>query len=142
MYACTVCIRRDSLYWDRDLIGGLLWSKMLIFEVWISMKSSFDQVSTTSPRTVSFSSIFFMLDLDERSFHVFLISNLFIHYHFIQGWLLFIKGVTYVKPSYFHPLFLFNSESPCTWENQSSNQENIITHHLFTFCPRILLVIQ
>ena len=63
MYACTVCIRRDSLYWDRDLIGGLLWSKMLIFEVWISMKSSFDQVSTTSPGTVSFSSIFSCLIL-------------------------------------------------------------------------------
>ena len=81
------CNDMKQHYWDRDLIGGLLWSKMLIFEVWISMKSSFDQVSTTSPRTVSFSSIFFMLDLDERSFHIFLISNfrLFIHYHLFKG---------------------------------------------------------
>ena len=107
-------------------MGEYFLPKIKIFEVWIPMISSFDQLSTTRPITVSCSSIFFMLDLDERSFHIFLISNLFINYHLIQGWLLFIKGVTYVKSSYFHSLSVFNSESLCAWENQSRNKENII----------------
>ena len=129
-------------HWGWDLRGIVLSAEMLIFEVWISMKSSFDQISTTRPITVSFSSIPFMLDLDERSLHIFLISNLFCSLSFIQGWLLFIKGVTYVKSSYFHSLSVINSESLCTWEHQSSNKENIIIYHLLTFCPRVLLVIQ
>ena len=61
---------------------------------------------------------------------------------FIQGWLLFIKGVTYVKSLYFHSLYVFNSESLCTWENQSSDKEKIIIYYLFTFCSRVWLVIQ
>ena len=107
----------------------MAFTKMLIFEVWISRKSSFDQTPTTRPITVSFSSIFFMLDLDERSFHIFLISKFICSISFIQGWLLFIKGVTYVKPSYFRSLSVFNSESLCTRENQSSDKENITFIH-------------
>ena len=120
----------------------MTFTKMLIFSVWISMKSSFEQVSITRPITVSFSSIFFMLDLGERSFHIVLISNFIYSLSFIQGWLLFIKEVTYVKSLYFNSLSVFNSEPLCTWENQSSDKENIIIYYLFTFGPRVWLVIQ
>ena len=72
-------------HWWWDLSDTLTFVKMLIFEVWISMKSSFDQVSIIRPTTVSFSSIFFMFDLGERSLHVCFISNLFIHYHLFKG---------------------------------------------------------
>ena len=129
-------------HWWWDLSDTLTFVKMLIFEMWISMKSSFDQVSITRPTTVSFSSIFFMFDLGERSLHACFHFKFIYSLSFIQGWLLLIKGVTCVKSSYFHSLFLFHSWSLCTWENQSSDEENMIAHHLSMFCPRVLLVIQ
>ena len=106
------------------------------------MKSSFNQILIIKSIVVSFSSIFLMLDLDDRSFHLFLIFKFISSLLFIRGWLLFIKGVTYMKSSYFRSLSVINSESLCTWENQSSNKENIIIYYLFTFHPRVLLVIQ
>ena len=81
-----------TFYRGWDLIGTLTF-KDFPYKSWFSgLKSDFDLISTTRSISMSFSSILFMPEGDDRSFHENLISECVCTLWFIWEWLLNIKG--------------------------------------------------
>ena len=115
------------------------------------MKSNFYQVWTARPIKISFSLIFFRLDLGERSFYVSLISNCicFLDFKF------YLLTIIYSRVTFIHQrgdlseiiTFPFNAcvqfgvSSVYMRKSVKSQRKYRYIYYLFTFCPRFLLVI-